>query len=155
MIEILIYLSAIFFIYTQGVCNAKQDGWVWDNMYSDGITYGMSSEHWHAWKTQERVFFGSALVIKGYLIGLPEITLLEMACRTLSESVIAWALWHQVYYYTRYGNAWETKYAKNIIYIPGLGKDTFKSLQGKAVIYFHIIRYVIGILGLLAIEWMI
>ncbi len=152
MIEILIYLSAVFFIYAQGVCNAKQDGWVWDNLFSDGITYAMSKNHWHAWKTQERIFFALALGIKGYLIGLPEISFSEVAFRTLCESIIAWAVWHQVYYYTRYGNAWETKYAKNIIYIPSLGKDNFTALKGNAVIYFHIIRYVVGILGILTIE---
>ena len=150
MNNILTILASILFIYSQGVCNAKEDGWTWDNLYGDKRTFGMSQKYWHAWKLQKRIFFGLALFLKGYL--LLEVGFAEISLMLTFESIIAWALWHQVYYYTRYGDFWDTKHAKNIIYIPSFGKDRFISLMGRDVIWFHIIRYVIGILGIIVTQ---
>lgn len=150
------YGSCLFFIYAQGVCDAKWDGWNFDNRYDDGITYGIQNYNSHFYKNIGRTFTAFAFVLKGLSLGQKHSTYTEALIMTISEGFIAWTIWHKVYYKTRYNNYWDTNHAQRIICYPNpLNKlnDAYICMRGNQVFYFDFIRLFIGITGLLKLSF--
>lgn len=147
--------STALFIYGQGICNAKIDGYTWDNLYGDGRVYGINKNNWHYWKTQERLSTWFSVALKSLAVGQKNMTLKEAIVRTGSESLIAWSIWHPVYYHTRYGNYWDTSHAGHILYYPDIihFKDNFIGMKGNQVYAFHGIRMGLGLSGLIYSEY--
>jgi len=146
------YGSGLLFIYSQGVCDAKADGWLFDNLYGDKITYGINETNWHYYKSIGRVATFGAFGLKGLALGQKHITLKDELQDTGAESFIAWTIWHKFYYKTRDNNYWDTDHAQHIIYYPNpfnKFNDAFIGLKGNQVFAFDILRLSIGIGGLL------
>lgn len=148
------YGSMALFIYGQGVCDAKCDGYIWDNLYGDKQTFGASKQNWHATKNIGRVCTFISFSLKGLAVGQGNMTLKEASGRFLSESFVTWVVWNKVYYKTRYNDYWDTDHAGRIIYYPNPfngWQDAYIGMKGNQVYVWDIVRLGIGIGGL--IKW--
>lgn len=149
------YGSFALFIYGQGICDAKCDGYIWDNLYGDGQTFGVSEQNWHAYKNIGRICTLLSLGLKGLAVGQDNMTLKEASGRFLSEAFITWVVWNKVYYKTRYNDYWDTDHAQRIIYYPNPfngWNDAYIGMRGNQVYVWDAVRMGLGIGGLILIE---
>ncbi len=145
--------STALFIYGQGICDAKVDGWSFDNLFGDKITYGVSDKNWHSYKNIGKLTTWSAVGLMTLGVGQKHFTIKETVIRFGSIVLITNPIWHKVYYKSRYGSYWNTNYAQNYFTIP-YGKDDIKiGLKGKEIYIADGIQIGLGIVGLSYLEY--
>jgi hypothetical protein len=143
------YVADALFIYGEGVCNAKTDGYLFDKLYGDGKTFGVSDKNWHSYKNIGRTCTWSAIILKGIGLGQHHFTLKKLFIEGVSVGLISNVVWHKVYYRSRYGSYWNTDYAQNYFIIP-YGKNDIKiGLKGNQVYVADGIQLGLGIGGLI------
>ncbi len=146
------YVADALFVYGQGVCDAKVDGWTFDNLYGDRQTFGVSDKNWHSYKNIGRTCTWGAIILKGIAVGQKHITIKKAIYRGISVGLISNILWHKVYYKSRYNSYWNTDYAGNYFTIP-YGKNDIKiGLKGNQVFIADGIQMGLGIGGLIYSE---
>jgi hypothetical protein len=146
------YVADALFIYGEGVCNAKCDAFIFDNLYGDKITYGVSNKNWHSYKNLGRSCTWGAIGLMALGLGQKHFTLKETLIRFGSIGIMSNVVWHKVYYKSRYNSYWDTGHAQNYITIP-YGKDDIRiGLQGNQVYMIDAIQLIGGIGGLIYLE---
>lgn len=149
------YGSTALFVFGQGVCDAKCDGYIWDNLYGDKKTYGVSEKDWHLWKNLGRISTWSAVCLKALAVGQGNMTPYEAVFRQCSEFPITNVVWHKIYYKTRYNNYWDTDHSGRYFYYPdpfNKFRDNYVSLTGNQVFIADGIQAGLGIVGLIVTE---
>ncbi len=149
------YVSTALFVFGQGVADAKCDGYIWDNLYGDKQTYGVSEKNWHFWKNIGRITTWTAIGLKALAVGQGNMTPYEAVFRQCSEFPIANVVWHKVYYKTRYNNYWDTEHSDRYFYYPdpfNRLRDNYVSLKGNQVFVADGIQVGLGIVGLIITE---
>lgn len=147
------YVADALFIYGEGVCNAKCDGYVFDKLYGDGKVYGIGND-WHIWKNMGRTCTWSAIFLKGIGLAQKHLRIGEFLTEMASVGIITNGVWHYTYPYTRYGSIKEYQgKADHYFWYPNPFNfsDAYISMNGK-VHYANIGQITIGLAGLIYSE---
>jgi len=150
------YGSFVFYAYGQGICDAKSDGWVFDNLFGDELTFGVSDQSWHYYKNLSRIFTITSFALKGLEVGQKHTSFLNSLERFVYESFFVWFLWHKFYYKSRYNDYWNTSHSQRIIYYPDPFNnlnDAYIGMKGNQVYYFDIFRISIFIFGVIKLSF--
>lgn len=149
------YGSDVLFIISEGILDAKTDGYIWENLYGDKITYGINEKNWHFYKNVKRVCQFGSYFLSGLAIGQKHIGWRETFERKICCGLISWSVWGRVYARTRTGDYWNTDYGNKMIY--GFNPfNNFKELyitpKDNQVYILDALRVSSGIIGLSYLE---